>query len=252
MEYLNPQMFGAFLMLTLMEVVLGIDNVIFVAIKVSKLPLERQAAARRIGLSLAMGLRILLLFSLTYLMGLQEPVLTVLGQAFSARDLILCSGGVFLLYSATKEIIHKVELHEEAEDTATAGSAGFASVIGQIILLDLVFSLDSVITAVGMVNNIAIMIAAIVVSSVLMLMAAKPVGDFVNRHAGVKILALAFLFLIGVVLVAEGTGHEFPKGYIYSAILFAFSIELLDLRRQTNKAKQKLLRKKPEDQGEKD
>lgn len=243
MDFLNPQLLGALAMLTVMEIVLGIDNVIFIAIKVARLPVERQKSARIIGLSLAMGLRILLLFTLSYLMGLTQPLMEVLGHAFSGRDLILLGGGVFLLYSATKEIIAKVELHDEDEHGVQAGKESYAAIIGQILVLDIVFSLDSVITAVGMVNNIPIMVTAIVISVGVMMFAAKPVGDFVNKHAGVKILALAFLFLIGVVLVAEGMGNHFPKGYIYSAILFAFSIELLDLRRKANTAKKNLLNK---------
>lgn len=244
MDLLNPQLLGALVMLTIMEIVLGIDNVIFIAIKVAKLPVERQKSARIIGLSLAMGLRILLLLFLSYLMGLTQPLFETFGHAFSGRDLILISGGIFLLYSATKEIIHKVELHDEDEESAQGGKESYAAIIGQILALDIVFSLDSVITAIGMVNNIPIMVTAIVISVGVMMFAAKPVGDFVNKHAGVKILALAFLFLIGVVLVGEGMGNHFPKGYIYSAILFAFSIEMLDLRRKANKARKNLLNRK--------
>ncbi|MBX9571867.1 MAG: TerC family protein [Candidatus Obscuribacterales bacterium] len=247
MDFLTPELLGALVMLTVMEIVLGIDNVIFIAIKVAKLPVERQKSARIIGLSLAMGLRILLLFTLSYLMGLTQPLFEILGHGFSGRDLILISGGIFLLYSATKEIIAKVELHDEGEHGAQSTRESYAAIIGQILVLDIVFSLDSVITAVGMVNNIPIMVAAIVISVGVMMFAAKPVGDFVNKHAGVKILALAFLFLIGVVLVAEGMGNHFPKGYIYSAIVFAFSIEMLNLRRSANKVKMMNLLNKKKD-----
>jgi len=215
--------------LTLMEVVLGIDNVVFLAIVAGKLPAGQQPLARRLGLTLALGIRILLLLTITWIMGLTAPLFTVLGRGVSGRDLILLGGGLFLMFKATWEIYDKLEaVHVES---AGGGSRGaFVSTLIQIILLDIVFSLDSVITAVGMANRLSVMVTAMVLAMLVMLWAAGPVSNFVERRPSVKILALAFLLLIGVMLVAEGMGSHIDKGYIYFAMAFSLFVEMLNLR----------------------
>jgi predicted tellurium resistance membrane protein TerC len=214
--------------LTAMEIVLGIDNVVFIAILVARLPEAQQALARRLGLILALGMRIGLLFTITWIMGLTRPFFDILGHAVSGRDLILLGGGLFLIFKATWEIYDKLEaVHVEGH----RGRAGaFVSTLVQIILLDIVFSLDSVITAVGMANRLSVMIAAMVLAMLVMLWAAGPVSSFVERRPSVKILALAFLLLIGVMLVAEGMGSHVDKGYIYFAMAFSLFVEMLNLR----------------------
>ena len=229
MEWLaEPQAWVAFLTLLLLEVVLGIDNIIFISILAGKLPPEQQARARYIGLGLALVLRVILLFSLSWVIGLTAPLFVVFNQAISGRDLILLLGGLFLLGKATFEIHENME-GEEGHASARV-KANFTSVIIQILLLDAVFSLDSVITAVGMVDQIGIMIAAVVVAITFMMIFAKPVGDFVHRHPTIKMLALSFLLLIGLTLVVEGFDYHIPKGYIYFAMGFSVFVEFLNLR----------------------
>ena len=229
MEWIaDPQLWIAFATLTVLELVLGIDNIIFISILSGKLPAEQQSRARFIGLTLALGMRVLLLLSLSWIIGLTEPLFSVAGKAISGRDLVLLIGGLFLIAKSTHEIHGSLE-GEEGHGSKRVYSS-FASVIVQITLLDIVFSLDSVITAVGMVNNIWIMIAAVVISIVAMMFFAKPIGDFVQRHPTVKMLALAFLLLIGVTLVAEGFGQHIPKGYIYFAMAFSVLVEVLNMK----------------------
>lgn len=241
MEFLtDPNVWIAFLTLALLELVLGIDNVIFISILSGKLPAEKQPKARFIGLSLALVMRIILLFSLTWVMGLTAPLFTVFHQGISGRDLILLVGGLFLIAKSTHEIHGSLEGEEGS--SAKKLYSGFVSVIVQITALDIVFSLDSVITAVGMVSaksaeegghgamGIWIMIAAVVVSIIAMMLFAGPIGAFVQRHPTVKMLALAFLLLIGVTLIAEGLHHHIPKGYIYFAMAFSVLVEFLNIR----------------------
>ena len=217
--------------LSAMEIVLGIDNVVFIAILVGRLPEARRELARRLGLILALGIRILLLFAISWMMGLTAPLVTVLGHGVSGRDLILLGGGLFLIFKATWEIYDKVEAGHH-ERTAGAARAAFAWVIFQILLLDIVFSLDSVITAVGMANDLAIMVTAMVIAMLIMLVSASAVSRFIDSHPSLKILALAFLLLIGVMLVAEGMGSHIEKGYIYFAMAFSLLVELVNMRYQ--------------------
>ena len=229
MEWLaDPQLWIAFATLTVLELVLGIDNVIFISILSGKLPAEQQARARYIGLTLALAMRVVLLFSLSWIIGLTEPLFKVLGQEVSGRDLVLLIGGLFLIAKSTHEIHGSLEGEEGHASKKTYSS--FASVIIQITLLDIVFSLDSVITAVGMVSNLWIMIAAVVVSIIAMMLFASPIGNFVQRHPTIKMLALAFLLLIGVTLIAEGLHQHIPKGYIYFAMAFSVLVEFLNMR----------------------
>ena len=214
--------------LTFLEVVLGVDNVIFISILTGRLPAHQQQRGRTIGLAGAMGMRILLLLSLTWIMRLTQPRFTALGHGFSGRDLILISGGLFLLWKATMEIHERLE-GEEAHGT-TKIAPSFGAVIGQIMLLDIIFSLDSVITAVGMANDISIMITAVVIAVAIMLFSARPIGDFVMRHPTVKVLALSFLLMIGLTLVADGVGFHIPKGYVYFAMGFSIFVETINLR----------------------
>jgi predicted tellurium resistance membrane protein TerC len=217
--------------LSAMEIVLGIDNVVFIAILVGRLPEARRELARRLGLILALGIRILLLFAITWMMGLTAPLVTVLGHGVSGRDLILLSGGLFLIFKATWEIYDKVEAGPH-EPTAAAARTAFAWVIFQILLLDIVFSLDSVITAVGMANDLGIMVTAMVIAMLIMLVSAGAVSRFIDGHPSLKILALSFLLLIGVMLVAEGMGSHIEKGYIYFAMAFSLLVELVNMRYQ--------------------
>jgi predicted tellurium resistance membrane protein TerC len=214
--------------LTAMEIVLGIDNVVFIAILVGRLPVAQQALARRLGLTLALVIRIGLLLTISWIMGLTAPLFSVLGQEISGRDLILIGGGLFLIFKATWEIYDKMEV-EHQKAAAGKGRAQFTWVLAQILVLDIVFSLDSVITAVGMANHIPVMVIAMVLAMLVMLVSAAPIGAFVERHPSVKILALAFLLLIGVMLVAEGMGTHVNKGYIYVAMAFSLFVEMLNL-----------------------
>ena len=221
----------AFLTLTVMEVVLGIDNIIFVAILVGRLPKAKQPKARSLGIGLALVSRLALLFSLSWAMSLTEPMFSVMGRGFSGRDLILILGGLFLIAKATTELHAKIDGREEhgGEVTPKAGSS-MASVLAQITVIDIVFSLDSVITAVGMAQQVSIMVAAMMIAVGVMLLASGAISDFVHRHPTVKILALAFLVLIGVMLLMEGMGTHVNKGYIYFAMAFAFAVEMMNLR----------------------
>ena len=229
MELLSdPHAWIAFLTLTALELVLGIDNVIFISILVDKLPEARRELARRIGLALAMFMRIGLLFVLVWISGLTEPLFTVLRQEISGRDLILIAGGLFLLWKSTKEI-HQLLEGEKGAASAAVG-ATFSGVILQIMIIDIVVSFDSIITAVGMVDRIEVMIAAVIVSVLLMMAFAGGIGRFVSAHPTVKMLALAFLFVIGVVLIADGFDHHVPKGYVYFAMAFSVCVEMLNLR----------------------
>ena len=224
----DPHMWVALATLTVLELVLGIDNIIFISILVSKLPKAQQEMARRIGLFMAMFMRIGLLLLLSVIIGLVEPIFTVLSQPFSGRDLILLAGGLFLIWKSTGEIHHSLEGDEAP--TSVNAKANLMAIILQIILIDLVFSLDSIITAVGMVDDVRIMIAAVVISLGLMMLFAKGIGQFVDAHPSIKMLALSFLVVVGVVLVAEGFGHHVPKGYIYFGMAFAFGVEMLNIR----------------------
>jgi predicted tellurium resistance membrane protein TerC len=224
----------ALVTLTAMEIVLGIDNVVFLAILVGRLPASQQAFARQLGLTLALGMRIGLLLTISWIMGLTAPFLSVLGRSISGRDLILFGGGLFLIAKATREIYDKVEAGH-GESGAAPSRGAFLFVLAQILILDIVFSLDSVITAVGMANEISIMIIAMVAAMFVMLVSAGAVGGFVDRHPSVKILALAFLLLIGVMLVAEGMGTHVAKGYIYFAMAFSLFVEMLNLRYRTKR-----------------
>lgn len=224
----DPQVWVAFLTLTALELVLGIDNIVFISILADKLPERQRLLARRVGLFLAMFMRIALLFMLSWLVGLTAPLITVLAQELSGRDLILILGGVFLLWKSTKEI-HQL-LEGEPGGASTRVEATLGAVIAQIVLIDAVFSLDSIITAVGMVEHIEVMVAAVIVSVALMMLFAAPIGDFVSAHPSIKMLALAFLFLIGVVLIADGLDHHIPKGYVYFAMAFSLAVEMLNLR----------------------
>lgn len=224
----DPSVWMSLLTLTLLEVVLGIDNVIFLSIVSAKLPEQQQPSARRIGLIIALAMRVVLLFSITWIIGLTQPVFAVLEQTVSWRDLVLLAGGVFLLFKATTEIHGYVE-GEEHGSGATAAVASFATVVVQIVALDLVFSIDSVLTAVGMAKHLPVMIAAVVIAMGIMLWAAEPVSDFVARHPTVKMLALAFLLLIGVTLVADGLHFHIPRGYLYFAVAFSAAVEAVNL-----------------------
>jgi predicted tellurium resistance membrane protein TerC len=224
----DPQAWIAFATLTALELVLGIDNIIFISILVDKLPPEKRELARRIGLFMAMFMRIGLLLLLSVIVGLVAPLFTVFGQDISGRDLILILGGLFLIWKSTGEIHQSLE-GEEAHTTSSTANT-MTSVILQIMVIDLVFSLDSIITAVGMVDEVAIMIAAVITSVGLMMLFAKGIGEFVSNHPTIKMLALAFLVVVGVVLMAEGLGHHVPKGYIYFAMAFSLGVELLNIR----------------------
>ena len=229
MEWItDPQIWIAFITLTVLELVLGIDNVIFISILSGKLPADQQPRARFVGLSLALVMRVILLFSLSWVIGLTEPLFTIFGQQVSGRDLVLLIGGLFLIAKSTHEIHGSLE-GEEGEASRKI-YAGFTAVIIQIMLLDIVFSLDSVITAVGMVNNLWIMIGAVVISIIAMMLFAGKIGAFVQRHPTIKMLALAFLLLIGVTLIAEGLHQHISKGYIYFAMAFSVFVEFLNMR----------------------
>ena len=224
----DPQIWIAFFTLTALELVLGIDNIIFISILVDRLPPQSREKARLIGLFFAMFMRIGLLLVLAWIVGATDPWFTVLGISFSPRDIILIGGGVFLLWKSTQEIHQLLEGEEGKEINAIRVT--FTAIILQIIVIDLVFSLDSIITAVGMVSNVSVMIAAVVASVGLMMVFAKSIGNFVSDHPTIKMLALSFLLLVGMTLVADGLGHHVPKGYIYFAMAFSLGVEMLNLR----------------------
>ena len=229
MEWLtDPQMWIALATLTALEIVLGVDNIIFISILVSRLPQHQRNRARLIGLGLAMGTRILLLLSLAWIMTLTDPLFAVWGKEIAGRDIILIGGGLFLLWKSVHEIHASLEGVEEGPRAAL--QAGFGAVLIQIAVIDIVFSLDSVITAVGMVDEVPVMVAAIVIAVLVMMFAAKPIGDFVDRHPTIKMLALSFLIMVGTALVAEGFDFHVPKGYIYFAMAFSVAVEMLNLR----------------------
>ena len=219
--------------LAALEIVLGVDNIVFIAILTSRLPARQQAVARRIGLILALGIRIGLLFTISWLMGLTRPLFAVLGHPLTGRDLILIVGGLFLVGKATWEIYDKLEVEHVERERGSRGR--FAAVIAQILVLDIVFSLDSVITAVGMANELSVMVAAMIIAMLVMLVSMGAVAGFIEHHPSVKILALAFLLLIGVVLVADGMGQHVSKTYIYIAMAFSLFVELLNLRYRTRR-----------------
>ncbi len=229
----NPEAWVALFTLTALEIVLGIDNVIFISIMAGKLPPEQRDRARVLGLAAAMIMRIGLLFTISFIVGLTAPLFEVLGHPFSGRDLILIGGGLFLLAKSTFEIHERLEGSESGPRIATAKMPSMRSVIIQIMLLDIVFSLDSVITAVGLVRELPIMVAAIVIAVLVMLLLARPIGDLVDRHPSLKILALSFLILIGTALIAEGFHVEIPKAYIYFAMGFSVFVEVLNIRART-------------------
>ena len=234
---LDPNVWVAFAMLTALEIVLGVDNIIFISILVGRLPADQRDKARRLGLGFAMVSRLALLFSLTWVMGLTADLFRVAGNGISGRDLVLLFGGLFLLYKASREIFDAVEAradeapaHGRGVASPSARASLFWATIAQIGIIDIVFSLDSVITAVGMVDQIAVMVAAVVASVAVMLFAARPIGEFVDRHPSVKVLALAFLVMVGMALTAEAFDVHVPKGYIYAAMAFSLVVETLNIR----------------------
>ena len=239
---MNPEAWIALGTLTALEIVLGIDNIIFLSILVGRLPEHQRAMARQLGLGLALIARLVLLFSLSWVMGLTEPWFAVFAQAISGRDLILIFGGLFLLAKATHEIHNSLEGIEDSE--GSAATAGLAAVLIQIALLDIVFSLDSVITAVGLVEQVSVMAIAIILAVVVMLLAAKAIGDFVERNPTIKILALSFLLLVGLTLMIEGFDVHVPKGYIYFAMAFSVGVELLNMRMRKNRGERVKLRRR--------
>ncbi|MGQ0587527.1 MAG: TerC family protein [Gammaproteobacteria bacterium] len=238
----NPEIWAALVTLTALEIVLGIDNIIFLSIIVSKLPAHQQDSARIIGLAAAMITRILLLFTLTWLARLTAPLFTVMGYEISGRDLVLILGGLFLFWKATTEIGEQMETpsHDEDAIKVKAVTSYFGAIV-QIMLIDIVFSLDSVITAVGMTNNLPVMVTAIVIAVLTMMVASGPLSRFVNAHPTIKVLALAFLLLVGMALVGEGLDFQIPKGYIYFAMAFSVGVEIINLRvRERSVAARKL------------
>jgi predicted tellurium resistance membrane protein TerC len=228
MDWLSdPQVWASLVTLTALEIVLGIDNLVFIAILAGRVSPERQASARRVGLALALITRLALLGSVVWLIGLTRPVFELFGRGFSWRDIILVAGGLFLLYKGTREIHLRLE-GEALQSAAAAGAASFAGIVAQIMVLDIVFSLDSVITAVGMANELWVMATAVIIAVIIMLAASGPLTAFIERHPTVKMLALSFLLLIGMALIADGAGFHVPKGYIYAAIGFSVAVEALN------------------------
>jgi predicted tellurium resistance membrane protein TerC len=227
----DPVVWASLATLIAMEVVLGIDNLIFISIVTNRLPVERRESARRIGIGLALILRLVLLSTVAFIVKLTTPVFSVLGHAFSWRDLILIAGGLFLLWKATKEIHHRVDPGQAADvfDRGTGAALSFGAVIGQILVLDMVFSVDSIITAVGMTPHVPVMVIAVVVAVMVMMLAATPLANFINANPTVVMLALGFLIMIGTTLIAEGWGAYVPKGYVYAAMVFAAAIEGLNM-----------------------
>ncbi len=238
----SPEAWVALATLTALEIVLGIDNIIFISILVARLPDEQRDRARRLGIMLAMLTRLALLFSISWVMGLTDPWFTVFGQEISGRDIILILGGLFLLAKSTHEIHNSIEGVEE-EQAASAKANGFMMVLIQIAILDIVFSLDSVITAVGLVDHVSIMAIAIIIAVGIMLLASKSIGEFVDEHPTIKILALSFLIVVGLTLLLEGLDVHVPKGYIYFAMLFSLSVEALNIRMRKRSEPLKLHKK---------
>ena len=242
----SPEAWIALATLTSLEIVLGIDNIIFISILVGRLPEKQRDLARTLGLSLAMIARLALLFSISWVMSLTEPWFTLMDRAISGRDLILIGGGLFLLAKATHEIHNSLEGVAHEDTPSTAAVASFGSVLVQIGVLDIIFSLDSVITAVGLSDHISIMAIAIILSVVVMLFAAKSIGEFVDEHPTIKILALSFLIMVGMTLMVEGFGVHVPKGYIYFAMAFSVTVEMINLRMRNNQREAIQLRKQIE------
>ena len=239
---LDPNIWIAFAMLTALEIVLGIDNIVFISILVGRLPADVRDKARRLGLAFAMVTRLMLLASLSWVMGLTADLFSVFGQGISGRDVVLLGGGLFLLYKASHEIFIEVEAPEDGGPSTTdisspqsAGKKLFWSIIGQIAVIDIIFSIDSVITAVGMVDNLGVMMAAVVAAVAVMLFASKPIGEFVDRHPSVKVLALAFLVMVGMALVGEAFDMHIPKAYIYVAMAFSLAVEVINIRARRNR-----------------
>lgn len=235
----NPEIIASLLTLTILEIVLGIDNIIFISIVASRLPREKQIMAQRVGLGLALFMRIVLLSMIVWIAGLTAPLFSVGDHDVSWRDIILIGGGLFLLVKGTMEIHHHVEAEEEGMGDGAKKAVTFGAVIGQILLLDVVFSLDSVITAVGMADDLAVMIAAVVIAIAVMMFAADPVSRFVNTHPTVKVLALSFLLLVGMALIADGLHYHIPRGYLYFAVAFSLGVECLNLWSKKNRDKKK-------------
>jgi predicted tellurium resistance membrane protein TerC len=249
MEWLtNPEAWIALLTLTALEIVLGIDNIIFISILVGRLPREKRDKARILGLGLAMVTRIMLLLSITWVMRLTTPFFSVLGREISGRDLILIIGGLFLLWKSTMEIHESLEGEEETRTARAA--AGFMAILAQIAVLDIVFSLDSVITAVGLANDVMVMVLAIMAAVVVMMFSSRSIGEFVDRHPTIKVLALSFLVMIGVTLIVEGFGLHIPKGYIYFAMAFSVTVEMLNIRMRRKAAHPVKLHKPISNNGE--
>ena len=246
MEWItDPEAWIALFTLTALEIVLGVDNIIFISILVGRLPEAQRQRARVLGLAFAMLTRIGLLLSLAWVMTLTDPLFTIVGREISGRDLILIAGGLFLLWKSVHEIHGSLEGEEEGHAVAAA-KAGFAAVIIQIAIIDIVFSLDSVITAVGMADHVVIMVIAIVLAVFVMMFSAKAIGEFVDRHPTVKMLALSFLILVGVALIAEGCDFHIPKGYIYFAMAFSVGVEMLNIRIRAKRDAVKLRRNMPQ------
>ena len=241
----SPEAWVSLLTLTALEIVLGIDNIVFISILVGKLPENRRALGYRLGLGLAMVMRILLLLAISWVMGLTRPLFSVLDHAVSGRDLVLILGGLFLVAKATFEIHEKLE-GEEPHETAERAVVTFGAVITQIVLLDAVFSLDSVITAVGLAQHVPVMVLAIVIAVLVMMWAARPISDFVDAHPTIKVLALSFLVLIGVALIGEGLDFHIPKGYIYFAMAYALVVEMLNMKMRKARAPLELHKKAPD------
>jgi len=242
MDFLtNPQIWISLLTLTALEIVLGIDNIVFISILSGKLPIEQQAKARRLGLAAALITRLMLLASLAFIVKLTKPLITLFTHAISGRDLVLIVGGLFLIWKSTHEIHERMEEEHSTEGESKRKWPSFKSVIIQIMLLDIIFSLDSVITAVGMVEQLGVMVAAVIIAVVIMLFASTPISIFVNEHPTVKMLALSFLLLVGTALVAEGLDFHIPKGYIYFAMAFSVLVESLNIRVSKNRKAEEIL-----------
>lgn len=225
----DPHAWAALATLTVMEIVLGIDNIVFISVIIEKLPPEQAARGRKIGLFLALIFRIGLLLVLSWLIGLSKPIIEVFGESYSWRDIILIAGGLFLIYKGTSEIHDEFEGETEAQEAKRKQNISFASIIVQIVIIDMVFSLDSIITAIGMVEQVEVMIAAVVISIIIMYVASGPIADFIKRHPTTKMLALSFLILIGISLTADGTGFHIPRGHIYFAMAFATIVEIVNV-----------------------
>jgi len=236
----DPQAWMALATLTALEIVLGVDNIIFISILVSRLPEKQRDQARLIGLGLAMGMRILLLLSLAWMMKLTTPLFEFLAHAFSGRDLIMLAGGLFLIAKSTHEVHNSLEIEHKTTSTNKVAQANLAAILVQIALIDIIFSLDSVITAVGMARDVSVMIIAVIISVGIMMFSAKAIGDFVEQHPTFKMLALSFLILVGVALLGEGLGFHIPKGYIYFSMAFSVGVEILNMKIRAQKSSESL------------